>query len=279
MRVRFSSRIINFPFMALNLVCAVFSAQASFAQRPVLQTFDAAALGAGTVRISAGADYARKSGSFPDDEMSRLLRLCALDLRVGVARNVDVTAGWRGRLIAESEDGTSYSDWGDPTLSTKVVLTDSGALRPALALLSEVKLPSTRHLPHRLGSDATDFYFRVLLSHHLDRFILHVNAGFGIIGDPRAPGSQDDIFTGSVAFMVRPAEAVHLFTELYGFTGARENDEKLQIAAGVSAGLGEGEITFSARRKVSGTAFDFSTGFDASELWGIALGYSHRFDL
>lgn len=267
---RWSRAYVFFSVLSLVL-CARLEAQ-----RPLVRTIDAAALGSGRAEIVAGAEYAWKGPSVTDPDADRLLRLFPVEARFGAAKNVDVVAGWRGRLIARTGGGTRYTDWGDPYLATKVVLTDSAARAPAVALWWEVKIPSTRYLPARLGSDATDVFFRFLFTHASSSVTVRVNAVFGIIGNPRAPGSQDDIYGGSLMLQTNPAGWAWAFAELSGFTGPREDDDKLQAAAGFGIAAGEGEIGVSVRRRLSGSPVDYGTAFEMSEMWGIAAVYAHR---
>lgn len=269
------------PFRAFPVLCilTIVLFPSAHAQRPAIQTVDAPALGSGMLEIAVGADYAVKNRSVPGSDMNRLLRLFPFEARFGVAHNVDITVGWRGRLVARAENGTAFSDWGDPYLSTKVVLTDTGSPGPAVALFSEVKIPSSRYLPHRLGSDATDVFLKLLLSQTAGEFTVRVNAGLCIIGDPRAPGSQDDIYSGSIAVALPPAGGVTTFVEVYGFTGPRDDDDKLQVAGGFAGRIGPGEILLSGRHKISGTPYDFGTAFESSEAWGVAVAWRCRFSM
>lgn len=255
-------------------------------QEPAILSADAFALGAGRVEVSYGAEYVVKDGrldavfeggSHTLPALRYLTRVLPFSVRIGVSANVDVIVGWRGGLIARPDIGPSHSDWGDPSLTTKITLTDTGG--PAAAgILFGVKLPSTRYLPAGLGSDAMDAYLLATVSR---RFApggeLRANAGVGIVGDPRFAGSQDDIFTGSAMALWRPAERLALFAEVYGFTGPREDDDKLQLRGGGSFESPIGTVTLYGLTRLAGNPYDFGTAFAGSPEWGIGGSLTHRF--
>ncbi len=256
------------------------------AQEPAILSADAFALGAGRVEISYGAEYAVKDdrldiiyedGSHSLPPLRYLTRVLPFSVRIGVSPNVDVIVGWRGGLIARPDIGASRSDWGDPSLTTKITLTDTGG--PAAAgILFGVKLPSTRFLPAGLGSDAMDAYLLATVSRRFaPRGEVRANAGVGIIGDPRFAGSQDDILTGSALAHWRPADRVALFAEMWGFTGPREDDDKLQLRGGGSFESPIGTVTLYGLARLAGNAFDFGTAFAGSPEWGIGGSLTHRF--
>ncbi len=256
------------------------------AQEPAILTVDAFALGAGSVQLSYGAEYSAKEEdvtvnnsppAIPPTPSPFLTRLMPLSARIGVSHNVDLIFGWRGRLIGSVDNGQTYRDWGDPSVITKITLTDTG-LVSAAGLLIGVKLPSARYLPARLGSDAMDAYFLATFSHRFGRGEFRANAGVGIIGDPRFTGSQDDIFTGSALVLARAVEQFAIYTELYGFTGPRENDDKLQLRGGASFDAPFATLSVYALGRIAGNRYDFSTAFLATPEWGIGASLTHRFN-
>jgi len=260
------------------LFCIPLLAAVSPGQEPpACVTVPASALGTGNVLVSYGADLGVKNG-VAAGEPARLWRVLPVTARVGVSSNVDVTASWRGRLIARSSDGAPHADWGDPSLFTKVTLTDSGAT-PAAAVSFGFKVPSTRYLPHRLGSDAADLYFRALGSTTFSGGEVRFHLGAAIVGDPRFTGSQDDMLTGSVMLIVRPAGGWDLFGELHGFTGPKEEDDKLQLRGGAGVDAGFGTVSVYGNARLAGSAIDFGTAFEATGSWGVGLSVTHRLRL
>ena len=260
------SACLAFPLMMI--------APASFAAGgPGIITVPATSLGPGRMEVSYGLDYSVKNGVDAGD-LRKLTRVLPLSVRFGVSRGVDVIVGWRGGLIARSADGAKYSDWGDPSVSTKITLTDSG--RPVAAgLMFGFKIPSTRYLPHRLGSDAADVYIQAVAAQIFSGGEFRVNAGVAISGDPRFAGSQDDMLTGSAILMITPAGPFGVFVELAGFTGPKEDDDKLQCRGGTSFDAGFGTVTLYGNAQLAGNARDFGTAFEATGSWGIGASLTH----
>jgi len=236
----------------------------------------AAAIGKGRLEVSAGSDLGGKNGAAPD-EPARLWRVLPAGFRIGVARNVEVAGTWRGGLLARSGDGMDHSDWGDPSLFTKITITDSGSASAA-AVMFGFKIPSTRHLPHKLGSDAADLYFRFLASRESGPVEIRMNGGVAIIGDPRYAGSQDDLLTGSAMFIVRPADGWTGFVEMWGFTGPKDDDDKAEFRGGAGFDAGFGKVGMYASARVAGSPVDFGTAFEASGSWGVGFSFSRVFD-
>jgi hypothetical protein len=254
----------------------IFTAGPARAQEPAVLTADAFPLGKGVVRLSFGFERSGKDDSHPAGELRSLTRILPASARFGLSDNVDVIAIWRGRLVAETGDGTGYEDWGDPSLFTKITLTDTG-LPYAAGVLFGFKLPSSRFLPARLGSDAMDGYLLAAFTHRSGGFEARANAGLGVIGDPRNTGSQDDILTGSVLALWRPGGGVEIHAEAYGFTGPKEEDDKLQLRGGASVGLPFGTLTAYGFGRIAGSAYDFATAFTGSAAWGVGASLSHTF--
>jgi len=223
--------------------------------------------------VAYGFDITVKNGVGPDG-LQRLWRVLPVVVRVGVSSNVEVIGSWRGGLVARSTDGTKHSDWGDPSVFTKVTLTDTGSPIP-IGVMFGFKIPSTRYLPHRLGSDATDLYFQLLASHTSGRAEIRVSGGAAIIGDPLHAGSQDDLLTGSAMVIVRPADTWGLFGELRGFTGPKEDDDKLQFRGGAGFDAGIGTMTLYGNARLAGSTIDFGTAFEATGSWGCGVSLSH----
>ena len=271
-------------FTGHTLLLLAFTSSAA-AQEPAILTADAFALGAGTVQLSYGAEYSVKDAGFVlpvyppmPGEVRELTRLFPLSIRIGVAANVDVIVGWRGRLIARTGGDATYTDWGDPSVFTKITLTDTG--RPfAAGVLFGVKIPSARYLPARLGSDAMDAWFLAASAWRFVNGEIRLNAGAAIVGDPRFTGSQDDMITGSALALWRPLTGAAFFVELYGFTGPKEEDDKLQLRGGTSLDAPFGTFSLYALGRVAGSPYDFSTAFLGTPEWGIGASLSHRFGL
>jgi hypothetical protein len=269
-RVPNRSLLFAFSFAFSFTLVSVSGAQ----EGPAGISVPAAGLGTGRMLAGYGVDLAVKEG-VGQGELRRLWRVFPFAVRMGVSPNVDVIAAWRGGLVARSGDGEKHSDWGDPSVFAKITLTDSGSPLSAGAMFG-FKVPSTRYLPHRLGSDAADLYFQAIAGRSFGGGEIRLNAGVAIIGDPRFAGSQDDMLTGSATFIVRPADGWEMFTGLYGFTGPREDDDKLQLRGGVGVGAGIGTVTVYGNARLAGSPVDFGTAFEGTGSWGIGASMTHH---
>jgi len=229
--------------------------------------------GKGRMTVTTGFDLSVKSGA-AGAELRRLWRVLPAVVRLGVSRNVEVIGTWRGGLVARAADGEGHSDWGDPSLFTKISLTDSGAPVGA-GVMFGFKIPSTRYLPHRLGTDATDLYFRLLVTGRSGPLEFRVNGGAAIIGDPLHTGSQDDLLTASSMIVIRAASRWTVFGELAGFTGPKEDDDKLQFRGGAAFGAGFGSVALYGNAQLAGTRADFGTAFEGTASWGFGLSVTH----
>ncbi len=252
---------------------------ASQAQNLILQTEDALTLGKGKLQAGVGFEYLAKNRPPAPDLPRSLLRLFVVAMHYGVADNVNFDLDWRGGLLATFENGQHGSDWGDLIVSTRINLFHGQSSPTAVGLLTAVKLPSTSYLPHRLGSDQTDFYARLLLANSSPGIQTRMNVGLSILGDPKAAGSQDDVYSfyGAVLFPV--GEATRLFTEMIGLTGYRDDDAKLVSRLGVAANTGLLEWNLFGSVRLAGNNRDFATAFDLSENWSIGIMVSKMFDV
>jgi hypothetical protein len=91
------------------------------------------------------------------------------------------------------------------------------------------KLPNTDDATG-LGTDETDFWFMVIQSYQLtDAWSFHINGGLAIIGAPNLHQAQNDWAVGGlrIDWLVTPQIPVQVI--LHGFSGFRENDDKLSI--------------------------------------------------
>jgi hypothetical protein len=207
-------------------------------------------------------------------------RLLVSTLRVGVAENVDFGLEWRGGLVAELDGGGKAADWGDLQVNTKIHLLNELDDRPAFSMLYAVKLPSTRYVPDKLGSNATDFYFRLLASRTADPVEFHANAGFAILGSPSVAGYQDDIFLGTMAVLYRWDETTRSFLELYGFSGHQKSNRKTVVRGGVTMTSSAGyEWSLFGSLRATGGHYDFGTAFESSENWSLGFFLMRRFEL
>ena len=118
---------------------------------------------------------------------------------LGLGELVEVQFSGTLYAVVENANGTD-SDIGDWILGTKIRLFSEKDKRPAIALLWEVKLPSSS-TDEGIGTDETDFYAHLLFSKGIgekNRFDL--NFGVGVLGDPADNGVQEDVLIFKTAW-------------------------------------------------------------------------------
>lgn len=263
------------PILILWLLLAPFSS--TYSQRPILFTEDARTLGVSHMEMGVGAEYFTKTQVSAPDVPKSEWRVGVLAAQIGVAQNVDFDLEWCGGLIARTQDGSRGSDWGDLTVATKINIVGEDTALSSLGIRSAVKLPNTSYLPYKLGSDQIDYYVHVLFSRYMMNGEMRMNLGLGIIGNPVAAGSQDDIYLLSTAVIFPTPATTRFFIELYGITGPIADNDKLLVRLGIfTEFLGLQWNAFGSVR-VAGNNKDFGTAFEASEDWSGGIFLMKRF--
>lgn len=125
----------------------------------------------------------------------------------------------------QDQDGTRTTNSGDWELATKVwYLTEKGK-RPSASFYYSVKLPNGDDT--RGGStDETDFYGHLLFDKTLHpNLISHLSLGLGILGNPFANKTQDDVFTFGLSFDYRTTPHDWLTIDFGGESGPKIRDD------------------------------------------------------
>lgn len=257
----------------------LFVGTLGFAQQPVVFTDNGRTLGAGVLELGIGSEYLVKSAAPELGAPVKLRRFGRLAAHFGVSRNVDFSVDWRGGLVGTYADGRNDSDWGDLTVTTKIRVLGGDTAGFSLAVRSSVKLPNTSRLPHKLGSDATDYYFQILGSHTMPAVELRATAGFGILGSPRISNSQDDIYTLGAAAVFPLSAGLRAFAELSGFVSSLDVNNKCVARSGISAEVAGIQLHLFGSVRVAGTDKDFGTAFELTENWGIGGVLMYKFRL
>ncbi|HAL55323.1 MAG TPA: hypothetical protein DCP63_02300 [Bacteroidetes bacterium] len=267
------NRIAGFIIGALIFPLLVFG------QRPMMMTQHASTLGKGHHELGIGFEYLEKHVSPSPDVPQSMLRLFVVAIHQGIAENVDFDLDWRGRLIAQLDDGKREFDWGDLTVSTKINFFRERGYVPSVGVRNAVKLPNTTYALARLGSNQMDFHSHVLLSKHVGNIQTRLNLGFSIIGDPRSAGEQDDVYSLGAAVLLPFRETHRLFFELHGFTGYEDHDDKLVGRLGLFLNTGGIEYRLFSSIRILGNNRDFATAFEGSENWSVGIMVTRAFKL
>jgi hypothetical protein len=250
----------------------------AFSQRPIL-TEGAPTLGHHRVRVAVGVEHYEKSRTSVHDAPLTMTRAFVLSVHHGVAENVNFDLDWRGGLFATMQNGERVSDWGDLWITTKINFVREGTAWPSVSTRNTVKLPNTRYLPHKLGSNETDYFGQLLLTKHTGSVEWRLNIGLGIIGDPESKNVQDDIYSAGIAALVPVSGATTFFVESVGFTGYFDGDDKLALRAGGSTLLGGLEVHWFGSARIGGQRRDTGAAFELSEDWGVGVVFRATFHL
>lgn len=258
-------------FLTALLVSALPSAAA---QRPMIFTESAHTLGKNQYNVGLAFEYLHKSSFQPAPFPRELYRLFVVSFHSGVAENVNMDLDWRGGLVGVRSDGFRASDWGDLVVGTKLNLFGERGNIPAVGLRTSIKLSNTTYHPNRLGSNEMDYYTHLLFTKRWSDLESRVNLGFGILGDPRSVGQQDDVYSFALALSfplsTRPRRA-RAIAEIVGVTGYQDNDDKVVMRGGISiAGIGLIWNLYGSFR-LFGNSEDFGTAFELSESWGVGV--------
>jgi hypothetical protein len=196
-----------------------------------LETEEAWPIEKGTVQLSIGFEY-QEDNVLPFDTRTRkreLLRFPLIGAAIGIGERVELQALYD--ILTLEERGDDESGSGDLRLATKIGILKESTVLPALGLRFGTKLPNANR-GSRLGTDETDFFASVLLTRNFYPAVFHINAGIAILGDPRAGGGQDDLFTYGLAAVV-PARTLDLVVELNGQGFGQENNERAVLRGGI----------------------------------------------
>lgn len=239
-------------------------------QSPIM-TESALTSGKGILTPGLGFEYLAKSVAPSQNAPQTLLRVLLAGLHQGVAENVNFDLQWRGGLFSQWGNGKRYFDWGDLSVWTKITFFKEKDGIPSFGIRTGVKLPNTRYVPSRLGSNQTDFHSQVLVSRRLTSVELRGNFTFSIVGDPNSAGFQDDIYSAQFAALLQITDHDRMFVELHGRTGYQDHDDKAVVRAGFVVEETFLTWTLYGSARLAGNSRDFGTAFDCSETWGVGL--------
>jgi len=122
--------------------------------------------------------------------------------------------------------GTATSDFGDLSLSTKILLVSEKKRFPALAFRPTVQLPNAS-AAKGLGLDSTQFYGSLLAGKHFGKLNIFGAAGLGILSNPVEAGVQNDVLIYGLGGIYPITASVNLASEVYGRWSTRERDAPL----------------------------------------------------
>jgi hypothetical protein len=257
----------------------LFQPNLLLAQRPVILTETPTTSGEHIVDLYFGTEYLNKHLAPQPLLAESITRAGIIGWHLGVSKNVNIDLDWRGYLFATLQNGTQVNDWGDLTVSTRVLIVKEREGIPGIGFRNAVKLPNTRHTPYGLGSDETDVYTHILLGKHWGKVEARLNIGFGILGDPKKLNSQDDVYLFSGAVLIPAGERLTLFSEAYGIVGYFDHDDKLLARFGGMLTFESFELNIFGSAGVAGSKIDIGGAFEASESWSVGIALKKSFEL
>lgn len=236
----FSSRLVRNPFRCWVLAAVLLLfARVTWGQQRPLETQEPAILGPGTVSLQLGFDFFQNA-KFPLSGLrGDLTSLGVIGIYTGLGEIVEFQMQgtvYNSLSINErsttplnltlNSGGTATSDFGDISLSTKILLVSEKKHRPALAFRPTVQLPNAS-AAKGLGLDNTQFYGTLLAGKHFGKLNAFANAGLGILSNPVEAGVQNDVMVYGLGGIYPITPAVNLASEIYGRWSTREQGAPL----------------------------------------------------
>jgi len=241
------------PSVTLQIVVVVtllllpFSASAQ--QRPLL-TEDPRVIPDGSVVTELGLGYSR-GARFPisgleGDQYS----LLANGLHISLGSRAEFQMGGVvHHVVRVRENGTGWrNDWGDFSLSTKMVVAREGRRRPIISFRPTIVLPNSNRRKE-LGADGTNFFASLLVGKTFGRIFLFGNGGLGVLDDTVNAALQQDVLTYGIAALARlnsrtsaAAEWNGLFNPLDNPSPGAEDRGQVRLGLQIQAAGGRWDI-------------------------------------
>jgi hypothetical protein len=260
------------PLLFGFLLLAVIPAYSQ--QRPII-TEDPRVIPNGSVASEAGISYFRRA-RFPvsglgGDQFSVLVN--GLHFSLGPRAEFQI-AGVLHNFVRLKENGSGWTnDWGDFSISTKILLLPESRIRPMIGFRPTVILPNTNN-DKGLGTDGTHFFGNVLLGKTIGPAFVFGNLGLGILDDAVRAGAQQDVLSYGIAASVPLNARVTVLSELNGWDNPQDNptpggEDRAQIRAG-------------AQIRALGVRWDVGGVAGLTRLdprFGVVLGFTKEFQL
>lgn len=265
--------------LGLIVLCGwIWCAPAMAQQRP-LTTEDPEAIGAGRVLIEGGFAVSR-GRQYPVAGLEGTLwRVPTFGVSVGISAiaELQVDGGLYSRLSISDRreaplssllhiDGESTSDLEDVVVGTKIRVLSESAHRPAFAVRFATKLPVAEN-ESGLGVGTLDFYATLLMGKTVQSVRVVGNGGVGILTDPLAGHSQNNVFVYGVSVARALTERAELVAEIHGRVSSRGLNTPIGTETRGLLNLGARYTTGAFRVDGAGywglTSIDTTVGFTA----------------
>jgi hypothetical protein len=247
---------ILFAFLSISLIAQ---------QRPLL-TDDVDIAPAGTINVSAGADFFQNA-KFPLSGLNGdLTRLGDIRVRQGFASNVEIQMeGSIQNFVAINSRGTSAvplnisanstNDFDDYIISAKIKLRNETRNIPAIGMKFGYQMPNTDQAKG-IGTNQINIFSKLLFQKKFGKrkgkdplANIYANIGLGIMTAPIERFSQNDVMLYGVAGIFRVNDHINLVTEVNGRANTRNGTPPIGTES-IS------QFRFGTQVKVSGLRFD-----------------------
>ncbi|HZS05133.1 MAG TPA: hypothetical protein VFD58_09890 [Blastocatellia bacterium] len=279
--------------LKLIVICLVVIASAAtnsssvHAQQRPLITEDVDIIKPGAVRVDFGFDFVQ-SRDFPLSGLNGdLTRIGVVNLRAGLAPNVEFEAGGviqnflsinrqyqpSATPLRLSKAPVSTSDTGDFFLATKIKLRNEGRRIPSLGFRFGVQLPNSNQ-ERGIGVNQINFFATAIAGKHFGRVNLFGNLGLGILTAPVDLFTQNDVVLYGLAATYKASDRLTLVGEVNGRQNTRSNAPR-----GTES---DGEARIGARLRAAGLVWDVAgiRGLNRhSARSGVTFGVSYETDL
>jgi hypothetical protein len=281
-----SSRLVRNSFGSWSFLIALgLCATPSWAQQRPLETQEPTILPPGTVSLQFGFDFLQDAKYPLSGLRGDLTSLGVTGLYIGLGEIVEfqmqgtvynsLSISQRSATpldLTLNSGGTATSDFGDLSLSTKILLVSEKRHFPALAFRPTVQLPNAS-AAKGLGLDSTQFYGTLLAGKHFGKLNVFGNAGLGILSNPVEAGVQNDVVVYGLGGIYPASPAVNVVSEVYGRWSTREQGTPLGT---------ESQSLFRLGVQISGLGFRWDIGGIAglaenSPHSGITFGVTKEF--
>lgn len=221
--------------LTILLICLSLSLLAQ--QRPLL-TDDVDIAPAGTINISAGADFFQNA-KFPLSGLTGdLTRVGDIRIRQGFASNVEIQIeGSIQNFVAINSKGTSAiplsvtgnstNDFDDYIISAKIKLRNETRYFPALGMKFGYQMPNTDQAKG-IGTNQINIFSKILFQKKFGKrkgqdplANIYANIGLGIMTAPIERFSQNDVMLYGVAGIFRLNNHINIVGEVNGRANTR----------------------------------------------------------
>jgi hypothetical protein len=256
------------------LLMFLLALPATAQQRPLL-TEDPRIIPTGAVVSEGGIGYFRRA-RFPvsglgGDQWSVFVN----GLHVGLSPRAEFQImGVLHNFVRLTENGSGWTnDWGDFSLSTKMMLVSEGEHRPIIGFRPTIVLPNTNN-DKGLGTDGTHFFGNLLFGKTIGRMFVFGNFGLGILDDAVRPAAQQDVLSYGAAAAVSIRPGINLLSEWNGVENPQEHP--------TPGGEDRGQIRLGIQFRLRGFTWDVGAMAGLTRLdprAGIVFGFTKQYQV